>query len=147
MNNNFTKSDLKDGMVVTFRNGEEHYIVENGTEIQKLNPLDLNWYIPFVYTEDLIHNANICDKSYSTPNYDIVKVSYMGKTLWKRKELYTLEELYEKWEKGEVIGNTLIQSLDFITDLHNVWGKIDKVYRYDRKIKYVTERMWEIVEE
>lgn len=73
----FTKSDLKDGMVVTYRNkmervfmkgafyGQEGYLYRRVSLIEK-------------YCENLDREGN--------RNLDVMKVEYMDKVLWEREE-------------------------------------------------------------
>lgn len=71
------KSDLKDGMVVTIRGGNQCILIE-GNLFKNNFTLDST---TFDYNEDLTSKKN--------KNYDIVKVFDMGKTkeLWKREEV------------------------------------------------------------
>lgn len=82
----FTKSDLKDGMVVTYKNGSIRllylgrlYEIDEHINLTTLS--NINDYNEFLLNA---HNKNL----------DIVKVEYMGKTIWQRKqkEYMTLEE-------------------------------------------------------
>ena len=87
-NNKFTLSDLKDGMVVTYRNGESRYIFKKN--FRGINSGVLSGNTFDYYNNDLTHGSNY--------NEDIVKVEYMGELIWQRKEkqYYTLEEAYNK---------------------------------------------------
>lgn len=71
------KSDLKDGMVVTIRGGNQCILIE-GNLFKNNFTLDST---TFNYNEDLTSKKN--------KNYDIVKVFDIGKTkeLWKREEI------------------------------------------------------------
>jgi hypothetical protein len=71
------KSDLKDGMVVTIRGGQQCILIERSLF---KNNFTLNSTL-FDYNEDLTHKKN--------KNNDIVKVFDIGKLkeLWKREEV------------------------------------------------------------
>ena len=71
------KSDLKDGMVVTIRGGQQCILIERNLF---KNNFTLNSTL-FDYNEDLTHKKN--------KNNDIVKVFDIGKLkeLWKREEV------------------------------------------------------------
>lgn len=71
------KSDLKDGMVVTIRGGQQCILIERNLF---KNNFTLNSTL-FDYNEDLTHKKN--------KNNDIVKVFNIGKLkeLWKREEV------------------------------------------------------------
>ena len=87
-NNKFTLSDLKDGMVVTYRNGGSRYIFKKNFRGIDSGVLSGNTFDD--YNDDLTHG-----RCY---NEDIVKVEYMGELIWQReeKQYYTLEEAYNK---------------------------------------------------
>lgn len=85
-NKQFTKSDLKDGMVIEYRDGNIRLL-----------------YLGILYEIDrhmnLTASSNINDYnerllSIHNKNLDIIKVEYMGKSIWQRKEkeYMTLEE-------------------------------------------------------
>jgi hypothetical protein len=79
----FTKSDLKDGMVVTYRN-EEKRILIGGEFYEKV---DSNWNSTSSigrYYKDLLRDGS--------RNLDIMKVEYMDKVLWEREEEETPEQ-------------------------------------------------------
>ena len=82
----FTKSDLKDGMVVTYRNGNTRLVFNNrfyDTTYVKISGNTLDNY-----------DDNLKMKGISSE--DIVKVEYMGTVLWEReKEYFTLEEAFK----------------------------------------------------
>lgn len=71
------KSDLKDGMVVTIRGGQQCILIERNLF---KNNFTLNSTL-FDYNEDLTHKKN--------KNNDVVKVFGIGKLkeLWERKEI------------------------------------------------------------
>ena len=85
----FTKADIKNGMVVTYRNGckrvafnkEFYAYTENGISIKRGNILE-------EYNDDLIRYDEL-------EGLDIMEVEYEGEVLWTRKEYYTLEEACE----------------------------------------------------
>lgn len=89
MNKKFTKADLKDGMIVTYRHGEERTILggvlyskEVGNSCFAVPLLDISFkaQIPLkMWNVDLTYSEN--------PYLDIVKVTYDGKVLWERKEI------------------------------------------------------------
>lgn len=79
----FTKADIKDGMVVTYRNGNKRMIIDkvfySYPEIKKSGNLLSN------YNDDLTLNSSKYE--------DIVEVSYDSEVIWRRKEcFYTLDE-------------------------------------------------------
>ena len=82
------KQDLKDGMVVTYRNGQKRYVI-NGLLFELFNE-ETKVYRRSnrlkSYSDDLT-----CD-SVSNGNLDIVKVEYDGETLWKIQEYVTFDE-------------------------------------------------------
>lgn len=88
-NTDFTLSDLKDGMVVTYRNGETRYVFRE--EFYDITYGNLTGYTFEDYNEDLLHHGGNNDE-------DIVKVEYMNEILWQRKEkeYYILKEAYNK---------------------------------------------------
>lgn len=88
-NTDFTLLDLKDGMVVTYRNGGTRYVFRE--EFHDITYGNLTGYTFEDYNEDLLHHGGNNDE-------DIVKVEYMNEILWQRKEkeYYTLEEAYNK---------------------------------------------------
>lgn len=98
----FTKDDLKTGMLVTLRNGEKcivlkDYIDSCGNSINILRPLDgigiahINYYFN-AFEDDLTWYEN--DES-----LDIIKVeTCWGTTIWERKnrkKKYTYEQIKE----------------------------------------------------
>ena len=79
----FTKADIKDGMILTYRNGNKRIIIDkvfySYPEIKKSGNLLSN------YNDDLTLNNSKYE--------DIVEVSYDGEVIWRRKEcFYTLDE-------------------------------------------------------
>ena len=88
-NNKFTLSDLKDGMVITYRNGKSRYIFKK--KFYDVNFMELTGNTFDDYNDDLTHNGGHYYE-------DIVKVEYMGELIWQReeKQYYTLEEAYNK---------------------------------------------------
>ena len=79
----FTKADIKDGMILTYRNGCKRIVIDKKfysyPEI-KISGNSLN-----NYNDDLTLKNTRCE--------DIMKVSYDGKVIWERKEcFYTLDE-------------------------------------------------------
>lgn len=91
------KSDLKDGMVVTIRGGQQCILIERSLF---KNDFTLNSTL-FDYNEDLTHKKN--------KNNDIVKVFDIGKLkeLWKREEV--------DWDKVPVGTKVLV------SDNENNW--------------------------
>ena len=102
----FTKQDLKDGMVLTYRNGETRVLFDKklyGT--MKEGKLLYHGKTVGEYSVDLKDQSNIGN------DMDIAKVEYMGETLWERKEYVTFDEArksgkefkYHKWDcNGEL---------------------------------------------
>lgn len=98
----FTKADLKDGMVVTLRDGRQGVVFGESIErtfddirsIGENNSLNL---ISF-YAQDLtIKNHSIFDPK----GFEIDKVEYMGETIWQREpeenpKQKQLDELYKQ---------------------------------------------------
>lgn len=93
------KSDLKDGMVVTIRGGQQCILIERNLF---KNNFTLNSTL-FDYNEDLTHKKN--------KNNDIVKVFDIGKLkeLWKREEV--------DWDKVPVGTKVLVSAneIDWFT--------------------------------
>lgn len=105
--NIMTKSDLKSGMIVTLRNGEEYVVIlnhafyPNGVIASFAG--EVKWDELDEYTDDLVCRAAVRD-------FDIVKIqvpksSYIGyekhnrTTLWEREEVkkVTIEEIEKKF--------------------------------------------------
>ena len=79
----FTKANIKDGMILTYRNGNKRMIIDkvfySYPEIKKSGNLLSN------YNDDLTLNSSKYE--------DIVEVSYDGEVIWRRKEcFYNLDE-------------------------------------------------------
>ena len=80
----FRKSDLKDGMVLTIRYGSKYHLISNEHyfftcgQMQGFCALHLK-----DYDDDLIYKD---DTRQTWDSNDIVKVEYMGETIWERKE-------------------------------------------------------------
>ena len=86
-NNKFTLSDLKDGMVVTYREGKSRFIFKNKFHDICSGKLTGNTFDD--YNDDLTSHSGYYHE-------DIVKVEYMGELIWQRKQYYTFEEAYNK---------------------------------------------------
>ena len=76
----FTKADLKDGMVVTYRNKQERTVLGDGLYDVKADSAKLNH--PLSSFADGMTDMFIDGDS----PIDIIKVSYMNEVLWERKE-------------------------------------------------------------
>ena len=83
----FTKSDLKDGMVVTYRTGFSRVVLD-GKLFKRYKEHDIDRLTNsnglYKYQEDLNHNTE--------SDLDIVKVEYMGEVLWRRQILVELDD-------------------------------------------------------
>ena len=75
----FTKSDLKDGMVVTYRNKTARIVFDD-----KLYTTDVDSdnFLVQVTLDDFYDDLSCIDYELN----DIMKVTYMGEVLWERKE-------------------------------------------------------------
>ena len=74
----FTKADLKDGMVVTYRKGGFERLVFDG-ELFAFDDSGISHTASLdKYEDSLLRTAGSSD--------DIIKVSYMNETLWERQE-------------------------------------------------------------
>ncbi|MBM68202.1 MAG: hypothetical protein CME43_01835 [Haliea sp.] len=71
----FTKSDLKDGMVVTYRDRQKRVLFED--KFYNMSAISAGSYLTF-FNDDLTNQSN--------KDLDIIKVEYMGEVLWERKE-------------------------------------------------------------
>lgn len=118
-NTDFTLSDLKDGMVVTYRNGKTRYVFRE--EFYDITYSNLTGNTFEDYNEDLLHHGGNNDE-------DIVKVEYMNEILWQRKEkeYYILEEAYNK-ANGKRIkhrdSDVYTNYLNALTDAIDITGK------------------------
>lgn len=83
-NKPFTKSDLKDGMVVTYRKGWKRVIFKG--ILYDLTSADLIPSSDIEYYNDVLQHDKHNDM-------DIVKVEYMNEVLWEREEPLTEEQL------------------------------------------------------
>lgn len=75
----FTKSDLKDGMVVTLREGTKHFILNRCIYTQGISQNQICWY-------GIGKNYNLGLSHRTSSGQDIMKVEYMDKVLWEREE-------------------------------------------------------------
>ena len=89
----FTKDDLKDGIKVVYRNGEESYFINNSlygyknTKLFKsIYPDGFSQYLKFSYNDD----------------YDIMKVYDRGELVWEREEV--IEVGFDEMEEWECSG-------------------------------------------
>lgn len=108
MLNGFTKSDLKNGMVLTYRNNEKRLLYElslyeiNDSKLTIANDISS-------FNNDLTSDA--------MGEHDIVKVEYMGETLWERKEYVTFDEARKSGKKirycGDMSGFCRIEDMGF----------------------------------
>lgn len=79
----FTKADIKDGMILTYRNGCERIVINK--VFYSYPELNRSGNSLNNYNDDLTLN--------DSKNEDIIEVSYDGEVVWRRKEyFYTLEE-------------------------------------------------------
>lgn len=86
---NFTKSDLKDGMVVEYRNGKREVVIGSRT-------MDTSGFISLSdVNDDLIETAN------NWPRYDIMKVYEVSNKngLCKLTDIFKPEHLTLIWER------------------------------------------------
>lgn len=90
----FTKSDLKDGMVVTYREGEERVVYKNYLlDLSGVDSGDLNMG-GMLDT----YNSDITRPNYK--NLDIMKVTYMDEVLWEREEESADQKRIKELEEG-----------------------------------------------
>ena len=86
----FTKADIKNGMVVTYRNGDKRVVFDKV-------------FYDYIIDEIGVKSGNIL-KEYDNnlirydgfEEQDIMEVKYEGEVLWTRKEYYTLEEVVKE---------------------------------------------------
>src|SRR3990167_10128183 len=83
----FTKSDLKDGMVVEYRNGWQRVVL--GDKLLDVNKMTVGKYLSD-YDDSLLNTT------YVGAATDIIKVSYMGELLWQREEAPTPTQLKQQ---------------------------------------------------
>ena len=86
----FTKADIKNGMIITYRNGSKRVV---------FNEVFYDYIVDEIghksgnllkeYNDDLIRYDNFRGQ-------DIMEVEYEGEVLWTRKEYYTLEEVVKE---------------------------------------------------
>ena len=81
----FTKSDLKDGMVVTYRDGAERLLFQDTLFDLRNNYALHRGSVLSGFNDDLSYK--------NEPSMDIVKVTYMDEVLWEREEPLTKEQL------------------------------------------------------
>lgn len=132
MSKQFTKSDFKDGMVVTLKNGRKNYIVLQGKQIQDLHGY-CDWDIDTNFTDDLA-----CDLY---DNFSIMKVEYMGEVLWERKE-YVSFDVARKSNK-----NVRFNATDSNTPYRDIMYLVGKTCDYGDKYTFnrmLCEDLWEI---
>lgn len=83
MNKKFTKADLKDGMVVTYRVGSQRIVI--GDKLYSIPSYSTGSYD---YQLGLYNfDNNLIYHSKPDHPYTIVEVSYKGDVLWERKEI------------------------------------------------------------
>lgn len=79
----FTKADLKDGMVVTYREGSQRIVI--GDKLYSIPSYSTGSYD---YQLGLYNfDNNLIYLSKPDHHYTIVEVSYKGDVLWERKEI------------------------------------------------------------
>ena len=79
----FTKADLKDGMVVTYREGSQRIVI--GDKLYSIPSYSTGSYD---YQLGLYNfDNNLIYHSKPDHHYTIVEVSYKGDVLWERKEI------------------------------------------------------------
>jgi len=78
----FTKADLKDGVIVTYRNGDERIIYNGNFYRAQTNDEVSEW----VFSSGKTNAYNEKGFSIKVPGLDIVKVVYMGEIIWERPE-------------------------------------------------------------
>lgn len=89
----FTKSDLKDGMVVTYRNGWERVIFDNGFLYAE------GCLSSFHFTKITLDSFNEDLTYYGQNTMDIMKVTYMDEVLWEREEETAEDKKIKKFAK------------------------------------------------
>lgn len=87
----FTREDLKDGMILTLRNGERNVYIKGW--LKTINNISDDFTNSGKITQ---WKENLDFISSSGSQFDIMKVEYMDKVLWEReKQYFTLEEAIE----------------------------------------------------
>ena len=76
----FNKAELKDGVIVTYRNGDERIIYNGNFYREQTNDEVSEW----VYSSTKTNTYNEKGFSIKGPTLDIMKVVYMGELLWER---------------------------------------------------------------
>ena len=85
----FTKSDLKDGMIITYRNGEKRLLIGRALFEKRNDSYCIANWLSNITTD-------LCNKE-GIESLDFVKVEYMGEVIWERETEYmTLEEAHKK---------------------------------------------------
>ena len=85
----FTKADIKNGMIVTYRNGCKRVVFNEVFYDYIVDEIGFkSGNILKEYNDDLIRYDGF-------RGLDIMEVEYEGEVLWTRKEYYTLEEACE----------------------------------------------------
>ena len=94
----FTKQDLKDGMVLTYDGGDKRLLMGGHLYINENNKV-FNWAHVLLshYKDDLTH--------INTKALNIAKVEYMGEILWERKEYVTFDEARKSGKKIRYCGD------------------------------------------
>ncbi len=142
MKKNFTKSDLKDGMVVTYRNGNERTIM--GFRLYTKNE---NFeYICMTCLEHFKADLTVYNSSEKNDS-DIMKVSYMGEVLWERKEYVSFDVARKSGKRirycGELRGGSWIHSMYAFLDILDFLSSWDDTNEVN---KVLDDPMWEIEE-
>ena len=92
MKQNFTKADLKDGMIVTYREGSQRIVI--GDKLYSIPSYSTGSYD---YQLGLFNfDNNLIYHSKPDHHYTIVEVSYKGDVLWERKEI-KLTDMERAW--------------------------------------------------
>lgn len=99
----FTKADLKDGMVVTLRDGRQGIVFESYIYLIEIDHNGLNEVRGrrISHVDDYTHELLVGEYFDGHEQYDIVKVEYMGETIWQREpekcpKQKQLDELYRQ---------------------------------------------------
>ena len=144
----FTTKDLKDGMILTLRNGEERLYIRS-------------WVKAIGNIRDSLSNCGMITQWGENFEFgfggekDIVKVEYMNEVLWERekeKEYFTLEEVIKTGKKFKHRDNEEF-SLGLPNQLYSLGRKSESGWSRETckdKNNYILEqinsKVWEIEE-
>lgn len=128
------KSDLKDGMIITNRKGARFIaMVVSGMTID-MNTDEVIRGNFDSFNDDLIHECS--------NEWDMMKIEYMGETVWERKEYVTFLEALSSEKRIKLQGGyrflNVSEAFHFMNTVYNHYGGTKEVTRLMR------EKLWEI---